>query len=125
MLTDRPVYATLPTADVARLRRFYEDVLGFTVQQETPTTIYYGAGEGTFFAISRSSGKAAGAHTQMAFRTTNIDADVFNPNRVGRANGVPARPTSPDDPHPLPVGHGWTHLVRNARATSAPARCRR
>src|SRR5437867_1737178 len=76
MLTDRPVYATLPTADVARLRRFYEDVLGFTVQQETPTTIYYGAGEGTFFAISRSSGKAAGAHTQMAFRTTNIDADV-------------------------------------------------
>ena len=32
MLTDRPVYAILPTADVARLRRFYEDVLGFTVQ---------------------------------------------------------------------------------------------
>ena len=39
MLSDYPVDAALPTADVATLRRFYEDVLGFDVKQETPTTI--------------------------------------------------------------------------------------
>ena len=27
MLSDHPVYATIPTQDVAALRRFYEDVL--------------------------------------------------------------------------------------------------
>ena len=76
MLSEAVVYPTLPTADVAALRRFYEDVLGFAVQQETPTTVYFGAGEGTLFAISRSGGKASGSHTQMAFRVTNIDEIV-------------------------------------------------
>ena len=76
MLSDAPVYATLPTADLPSSRRFYEEVLGFAVQQETPTTVYYEAGDGTFFAISRSSGKASGSHTQMAFRVTNLDETV-------------------------------------------------
>ncbi len=83
MLSDDAVYATVPTADVAGLRRFYEDVLGFTVKQETPTTVYHGAGEGTCFAISRSSGKAAGSHTQMAFRVTKIEEEVAELRRRG------------------------------------------
>ncbi len=76
MLSDHPVYATIPTADVSALRRFYEDVLGFRVQQETPTTVYYDAGGGTFFAVSRSAGTAAGTHTQMAFRVTSIQDEI-------------------------------------------------
>ena len=83
MLSDHPVYATLPTADLPRLRQFYEGVLGFPVQQETPATIYYGAGDGTFFAISRSSGKATGSHTQMAFRVTNLEAEIDEVRRNG------------------------------------------
>src|SRR6476659_11157261 len=52
MLSDHPVYATLPTADMEALRRFYEDVLVFAVRSETPAGIYYQAGDGTYFAIT-------------------------------------------------------------------------
>jgi catechol 2,3-dioxygenase-like lactoylglutathione lyase family enzyme len=76
MLTDQPVYATMPTADLARLRRFYEDVLEFKPSRDTPAGIYYGAGRGTFFAVTRSGGKATGSHTQMAFAVTGIDDEV-------------------------------------------------
>ena len=84
MLSDHPVYATIPTQDVAALRRFYEDVLGFRVQRETPTTVYFDAGGGTFFAVSRSAGRSSGSHTQMAFRVDDIRGQVA----ALRANGV-------------------------------------
>ena len=83
MLADHPVYATLPTQDVDRLRRFYEEVLGLKLRSETPAGVYYDAGDGTFFAITRSSGKATGSHTQMAFRLTNIDGEVADLRRRG------------------------------------------
>src|SRR5262245_66694528 len=76
MLSDHPVYATIPTRDLASARRFYEDRLGLIVEQETPTTIYYQAGDGSFFALSKSSGESSGSHTQMAFRVTNLEAEV-------------------------------------------------
>ncbi len=76
MLADHPVYPALPTADLDRLRRFYEDVLGFRVRHENARTIYYGAGAGTLFALARSGGKPSGAHTQMAFLVADVDAEV-------------------------------------------------
>jgi O-acetyl-ADP-ribose deacetylase (regulator of RNase III)/predicted enzyme related to lactoylglutathione lyase len=76
MLSDHPVYATLPTADMTALRRFYEDVLGFTVKSETPAGIYYQAGDGTYFAITQSSGRPSGSHTQMGLEITNIEDEV-------------------------------------------------
>ncbi len=76
MLSDSPVYATLPTTDVSSLRRFYEEVLGFAVRTESPIGITYQAGEGTYFAITRSSGAASGSHTQMGFAVQDIVAEV-------------------------------------------------
>ena len=76
MLSDHPVYATLPTADLDRLRPFYEDVLGFVPREANPAGVYYDAGGGTFLAVTRSSGKASGDHTQLAFRVTAIEAEV-------------------------------------------------
>ncbi|HEX2756579.1 MAG TPA: VOC family protein [Candidatus Limnocylindrales bacterium] len=38
MLPDRAAYPALRTADPDRLRRFYEDVLGFTVRDENRRT---------------------------------------------------------------------------------------
>jgi catechol 2,3-dioxygenase-like lactoylglutathione lyase family enzyme len=69
MLANFPVYATLPTSDVERLRRFYEDVLAFKVREETPGGIFYQAGQGTYFAITKSSGTPSGTHTQMGSRS--------------------------------------------------------
>jgi O-acetyl-ADP-ribose deacetylase len=76
MLSDQPVYATLPTSNLAVLRRFYEDVLGFPVRSETPAGIYYQAGEGTYFAITVSSGRPSGSHTQMGFEVKNLEQEV-------------------------------------------------
>ena len=83
MLPDRPVYPALPTADLERLRRFYEDVVGFKVRAENPRTIYYRAGSGTFFALAKSGGRPSGAHTQMAFLVADVDAEVAELRRRG------------------------------------------
>jgi O-acetyl-ADP-ribose deacetylase (regulator of RNase III)/catechol 2,3-dioxygenase-like lactoylglutathione lyase family enzyme len=85
MLSDHPAYATIPTQDLARARRFYEDVLGLTIQQETPTTIYYSAGGGTFFALSRSGGTSSGSHTQMSFLVSDLEREVASLREAGVA----------------------------------------
>jgi catechol 2,3-dioxygenase-like lactoylglutathione lyase family enzyme len=72
MLSRFPTYATIPTSDVERLRQFYEGVLGFTVTEETAAGVYLGAGDGTYFAVTRSSGRASGTHTQLGFRVIGI-----------------------------------------------------
>ena len=84
MLSDHPAYATLPSPDLQVLRRFYEDVLGFVPREETPAGIYYDAGDGTFFIITRSGGKASGGHTQLGFRVPDIVTEVADL----RARGV-------------------------------------
>ena len=76
MLKDHPAYATIPTADVDRLRPFYEDTLGFSPERITAAGVYYAAADGTLFAVTRSGGKASGSHTQLAFRVSGIDAEV-------------------------------------------------
>ena len=59
-----------------RLRGFYEDVLGFVPREANPAGIFYDAGGGTYFVVTRSSGKASGSHTQMGFRVADIEAEV-------------------------------------------------
>jgi catechol 2,3-dioxygenase-like lactoylglutathione lyase family enzyme len=76
MLSDQQVYAAIPTADLDTARRFYEDVLGFVPREANPAGIYYDASGGTYFVLTRSSGKASGSHTQMAFRVSDIESEV-------------------------------------------------
>jgi catechol 2,3-dioxygenase-like lactoylglutathione lyase family enzyme len=76
MLSDRRVHATIPTADLAQARSFYEGVLGLIPARLLPSAVLYGAGEGSLFAVSASSGQASGTHTQMAFATPDIKAEV-------------------------------------------------
>jgi catechol 2,3-dioxygenase-like lactoylglutathione lyase family enzyme len=78
MLSDQQVYAAIPTADLDSARRFYEDVLGFVPRESNPAGIYYDASGGTYFVLTRSSGKASGSHTQMAFRVSDIEAEVHD-----------------------------------------------
>ena len=76
MLSERRVHATIPTADLERARAFYEAVLGFVPQQVTPAAVVYGAGSGSVFAATTSSGRASGSHTQMGFTSPDLAADV-------------------------------------------------
>ena len=76
MLSTHRCHATLPVADLDGARAFYEGVLGFTPSQANPAATMYEAGSGTKFAVTRSSGKASGTHTQMGFTVTDVAAEV-------------------------------------------------
>ena len=47
MLQSSPMYAYIPARDVARARRFYEEVLGFTAKDVTAGGVIYDCGKGT------------------------------------------------------------------------------
>jgi catechol 2,3-dioxygenase-like lactoylglutathione lyase family enzyme len=104
MLSDHPVYATLPTPDLDRLRRFYEDVLGFVPREANPAGVYYDAGDGTYFTVTRSSGKASGDHTQMGFRITGIDSEVADLRRRGVVFEDYESPKTVDGIATIPIG---------------------
>jgi catechol 2,3-dioxygenase-like lactoylglutathione lyase family enzyme len=84
MLKDCRVQNTLPVADLARARIFYEKELGLSAALELPTGVFYACGAGTRFAVSNSAGVASGAHTQMAFVVDDILTEV----RELRSQGV-------------------------------------
>src|SRR5262249_35913526 len=103
--------ATIPTADVAALRRFYEGVLGFPFQRETPTTVYYDAGGGTFFAGSPSAGEAARRPPHMAFPGEAIqDGGAGPPARGGE---VAAYETPKTVDGVADVGAGWAAWLKD------------
>jgi catechol 2,3-dioxygenase-like lactoylglutathione lyase family enzyme len=83
MLSERRVHPTLPVADLERARAFWEG-LGFAPYNVQPTAVLYEAGAGTYFAISKGTALATGAHTQMGFTTHDLDAEVAD----ARARGV-------------------------------------
>jgi predicted enzyme related to lactoylglutathione lyase len=83
MLRNHPVYATIPTGDVDHLRPFYEETLGFEVIKETGAGVFFGAANGTMFAVTRQSGAASGTHTQMGFRVSAIEEEVADLRRRG------------------------------------------
>ena len=76
MLSNCRVHATLPTADVDRLRTWYEDVLGLTPLAVRPGAVLYETTPGSVFAISRGSVPSSGTHTQMAFTVSDVAAEV-------------------------------------------------
>src|SRR5215207_6045314 len=76
MLKSCRVHTTLPTADLARARGFYENTLGIPPKTELPSGIFYDCGEGTRFVLSETAGKPSGAHTQMAFIVEDIESEV-------------------------------------------------
>jgi catechol 2,3-dioxygenase-like lactoylglutathione lyase family enzyme len=76
MLSRCRVHTTLPTADLDRLRAWYEGVLGFTPMAIRPNAVLYETTPGSVFAISRGSVLSSSTHTQMAFTVDDIEAEV-------------------------------------------------
>jgi catechol 2,3-dioxygenase-like lactoylglutathione lyase family enzyme len=83
MLTERRVHVTLPVADLDRARAFWEG-LGFTPHNVQPSAVLYQAGAGTYFAVSKGTALSTGAHTQMAFTTHDLEAEIAD----AKARGV-------------------------------------
>ena len=104
MLATRRVHTTLPTSDVERLRRFYEDVLGLTPFAERPAAVFYRVGDGSLFVLSKAGGRATGAHTQMAFSVPDVAAEVRELRARGVAFEAYEQPKTEDGVARLPSG---------------------
>jgi catechol 2,3-dioxygenase-like lactoylglutathione lyase family enzyme len=76
MLAKAEVHPTLPTVDLERARKFYEDVLGLKVIREDPSPgILFGAGSGTaIYLYQRGATKAD--HTAASFKVADVEAEV-------------------------------------------------
>jgi predicted enzyme related to lactoylglutathione lyase len=75
MLTDRPVHATLPAANMERAKKFYNEKLGLVPASEAPAGVFYQNG-GTRFFVFPSSGASNGSFTQMGITVDDIEAEV-------------------------------------------------
>jgi hypothetical protein len=62
-----------------RARRFYAEKLGLIPEIELPDMhdgLFYRCAEGTRFLLFPSPNASSGAHTQMTWRTNDIEAEV-------------------------------------------------
>jgi catechol 2,3-dioxygenase-like lactoylglutathione lyase family enzyme len=75
--------ATIPAKDLEGARRFYEDVLGCTVMQETPAGITYRSGD-TYFDLYPTQFAGTAQHTIGGFAVSDVEAAVADL----RAKGV-------------------------------------
>lgn len=78
MLANVPVYATLPTTDLVRARRFYGQMLGLA---EGPISVgggvFFTAGAGTGLRIyERPPGYTPAEHTVVGFLVEDLDAEM-------------------------------------------------
>lgn len=85
MLSDCTPVATLPTADVARARKFYEDTLGLTPVQEVAGGVMYQCGDGRIFVYESGY---AGTNKATAVSFSMSDAAFDDEIDALRRKGV-------------------------------------
>lgn len=80
MLGDSKVNAIVPTHDIARSRRFYEDTLGAKVidDLEAQGAVRFECGEGSEFLLYQTQVAVPAAHTCMYFHVPDVDAAVVD-----------------------------------------------
>jgi len=76
MLTNSPIYASLPAADLERAKRFYADKLGLTPESEFPGGLLYRCGKDSRFSVFLSQGEAGGTHTQAMWLVEDVKSEV-------------------------------------------------
>ncbi len=76
MLTNSPIYPSLPAADLERAKRFYADKLGLTPESELEGGLFYRCGRDSRFSVFTSQGEASGTHTQAIFLVEDVESEV-------------------------------------------------
>jgi catechol 2,3-dioxygenase-like lactoylglutathione lyase family enzyme len=84
MLSDHPVFPIILSKDLALSRSFYRDTLGLTLLVEDEERLVFRCGAGSTFTVSRSSVGTSDTQTQMAWRVTDLEAEMADL----RARGV-------------------------------------
>ena len=71
--TNRPtMMRTIPAADLARARKFYEETLGFVPEQDNPDGVLYESG-GTRFLVYPSQFAGTGKQTVASWNVDDLD----------------------------------------------------
>ena len=83
MLSDARFETALPCSDLERAKSFYADRLGLTPAGDGPAGAWYEGRDGTRFILFPSSGSASGAHSQMGFMVTDLEAEVADVKQRG------------------------------------------
>jgi catechol 2,3-dioxygenase-like lactoylglutathione lyase family enzyme len=84
MPTFKYAAATLPVADLARAKDFYENTLGFKAEEENPAGVLYRVGESLVFVYS-SQFAGTNQATAATLEVEDLDATVGELRRRGVA----------------------------------------
>lgn len=76
MIKDKRSHTTLPAADLARAKKFYEQKLGLKPVTESPNGIFYVTGGGTRFILYPTPNPERAGHTQIGFSVEDIESEV-------------------------------------------------
>ena len=84
MLSQYPVYASIPAKDIDRAKRFYVDVLGFTVQTvHSDGSLDFEAGDGTRFFVYPTQYAGTAKHTIAGFQVDDLDREIVSLKNKG------------------------------------------
>jgi predicted enzyme related to lactoylglutathione lyase len=105
MLSEMPAFPILLATDMAASKRFYEDVLGLPLLDETEERLVFKCGGDTRLIVSRSTVGTADTQTQMVWRVPDIHAALADL----RARGVRIEEyTEPQTTDGIAdMGHSW------------------
>jgi predicted enzyme related to lactoylglutathione lyase len=95
----------IPSPDPPALRPFYESTLGLVARRVVgDAAVFLEAGEGTMLAISRTTGRASGAHTQLVFLVDDIHGAMRGLRERGVTFESYETPPTVDGVAALPAG---------------------
>jgi catechol 2,3-dioxygenase-like lactoylglutathione lyase family enzyme len=76
MLGDHLVFPILLSTDLAKSRVFYHETLGLEVIREDDERIAFRCGSGSQLTVTRSTTGTADTQTQLAWRVTDLKAEL-------------------------------------------------
>ncbi len=76
MLKDGQVFASIPAADLARAKAWYEEKLGLTPTQDMPGGGLYMCGKGTAFLLYETEFAGTGKHTIAGWNVDDLDKEI-------------------------------------------------
>ena len=75
MLSNAPLQAVVPVADIGRAKRFYQETLGLELTHDSGPEIGFACG-GTGFSAYETPSAGQAAHTLASWKVSDLDAEM-------------------------------------------------
>jgi len=83
MLSEAPIVAYIPVSDVARARKFYEDVVGLEPKEVYAGGVIYECGKGSQAFMYPSQGAGTSRASTLFWAVNNVEAEVAELRKRG------------------------------------------